>query len=491
MDKDKCNAWAKERLAPKPRNPLTNRAIKKDGPTYGRLDKDCKDLIIDIDSICNKWLKDNHKYLYTQLDPLGGKKKPAAQAQPKPAAQAQPKPAAQAQPKPAAQAQPKPAADKYTTDVRKRSKDTIEGYFSSVIIRDGKACMTNTRTLLKYVDNPKLLGYGSYGNVYEVSIPSSGLKVAIKEGEISKKEYAKAMNKQYPKEYLFNKLVNDLIENKTCPNFSYTYVIFFCNMCTLKSDFLCFTVTSETQCSETVMELFDRPLYKLKEFEDEVILSILFQILFAVACIQLKYGLCHHDIKKDNILLKSVPKGGYWTYNIDEKSYYVPNHGYIAALIDFGISENYKPGFTQLDLYGDRPVKVVHTSSEQDAYFIPLPSNRRLVKSVRLLFSDMGTYPVYGFHHDIINTIRTFTGGNMVFPFYTDSKTEHEPMNISQNIHDMLKDFYFVKPDKKWPMNRVDLFLAHYAIEKLFSSYRKTGLRGTSIEEYNLVTETS
>ena len=75
MNTSKCKEWANERLSPSPRNPLTNRLIKKDGPKYKQLDKECKALIVDINPICMEWLKKNHNNLYLQL---------GTQPQPKP-----------------------------------------------------------------------------------------------------------------------------------------------------------------------------------------------------------------------------------------------------------------------------------------------------------------------------------------------------------------------------------------------------------------------
>ena len=77
MDKPKCDEWAKERMVSNPKNPLTNRKIKKNGPKYKELDRDCKEFIVDINSICMKWLKDNHNDLYDLAKlRVGAKPKP-------------------------------------------------------------------------------------------------------------------------------------------------------------------------------------------------------------------------------------------------------------------------------------------------------------------------------------------------------------------------------------------------------------------------------
>ncbi|CCV01931.1 Serine/threonine protein kinase [Invertebrate iridescent virus 22] len=369
--------------------------------------------------------------------------------------------------------------------------------------------MTQTKTLLKYVDNPKLLGYGSFGNVYGASIPKSKISVAVKEGRISAAELRKALVKQYPMEYLFNKLINDLIDNKICPNFSYTYAIFFCDKCTLNE----FDVKPiKTQCSETIVELFDFTLNKLENFDDEVILSILFQMLYAVASIQIEYGMFHNDIKKENILVKVIPSGGYWEYHIGNDVYQVPNHGYLIALNDFGVSHSFKPGFSIKD-YGRRQAEVVYTNNKYrfkpfTTQWFPSVSktgsvsrvkshslggprsgltwnhfykNFDSIPSIQVNLEDMVKFPAYYFHYDVLDTIYTFIGGKR-----TLQPGDHYPMKVSNKIKKLLSDFYLVKANSVWPEDRVDLFLAHHTIAKLFSSYRQSKLNGLKIEEYYL-----
>lgn len=513
MNAEKCKEWEKERRSPSPKNPLTNRKIKKNGPKYKELDKDCKDLIVDINSVCIKWLKDNHNDLYSQLGNKPRKIQPVKKS---------PKRSKEPNIQSPGGNVPSPIqidlltddlddlgpTSFYTIEDRKRYGETIKDYFSSVIIAYGKACMTQNKTLLKYVKNHKLLGYGSFGNVYGVTIPTNPpLTTAIKEGRISASEFKKAMVKQYPLEYLYNKLINDLIDDNFCPNFSYTFAIFFCDKCTL-NEFDKKPI--QTQCSETIVELFDFTLDKLKDLRDEVILSILFQVLFAVACIQIKYGMFHNDIKKENILVKVIPSGGYWEYNINNITYKVPNYGFMVALNDFGVSLAFRPGISNKD-YGRRQAKVTFDDKTKEYYFEPFttqfyPSVSKTGKvtsipsyvtkgqtwnhfyknfdskpSIPVDLNDFEHFPVYYFNYDIIDTIYMIVGGKR-----TLQPGNHYEMKVSQNIHKLLKDYYLVKPTTIWSRNRVDLFLASHTIMKLFPFYLNSTLSGPLIERYYL-----
>jgi predicted unusual protein kinase regulating ubiquinone biosynthesis (AarF/ABC1/UbiB family) len=58
----------------------------------------------------------------------------------------------------------------------------------------------------------------------------------------------------------------------------------------------------------------------------------------------------HLDLHAGNILVKKVPKGGFWEYIIDGISYKVPNLGYQLFIIDFGqawIPDLFKTGYVK------------------------------------------------------------------------------------------------------------------------------------------------
>ena len=80
---------------------------------------------------------------------------------------------------------------------------------------------------------------------------------------------------------------------------------------------------------------------------------LLFQILSVLAVIQKRYpGFRHNDMKANNILIhnmdETIVSGHFFTYQLDDITFYVPNIGYQIKLWDFdfacisGIAENSK-----------------------------------------------------------------------------------------------------------------------------------------------------
>jgi len=61
-----------------------------------------------------------------------------------------------------------------------------------------------------------------------------------------------------------------------------------------------------------------------------------FQITTAIYALQKHFNMTHLDLHSDNILVKQVKPGGYWTYIINNLVYKVPNLGYIFYINDFG-----------------------------------------------------------------------------------------------------------------------------------------------------------
>jgi hypothetical protein len=66
--------------------------------------------------------------------------------------------------------------------------------------------------------------------------------------------------------------------------------------------------------------------------------SCFLQIFFSIYCLQYYSGFLHNDLHWGNVLVFNIPKGGYWTYKINNNEYYIQNEGYLFTIWDFGMS---------------------------------------------------------------------------------------------------------------------------------------------------------
>jgi hypothetical protein len=63
-----------------------------------------------------------------------------------------------------------------------------------------------------------------------------------------------------------------------------------------------------------------------------------FQIFHAAYCIYKYTEMYHDDLHWENVLILKIKKGGFFRYKIKNKTYDVPNLGYIFIVTDFGLS---------------------------------------------------------------------------------------------------------------------------------------------------------
>lgn len=203
----------------------------------------------------------------------------------------------------------------------------------------GQQCIGN------YIKLGKLLGTGDFGNVYESTI--NDLQFAIKFSRLSND----AINKPYSYDntswfevLIMKNIFKPLIIHNICPNLPLLYDSFVCNDCKL-------TIRDKTKnqpCVITITEFANgtfRDYLKKGNPSEKELYSALFQIMVAIHCIQLTGQIMNYDVKADNILYYNVKPGGYWTYIIHKKRFYVPNYGKLFILNDFGISRPMSPMF--------------------------------------------------------------------------------------------------------------------------------------------------
>lgn len=119
-------------------------------------------------------------------------------------------------------------------------------------------------------------------------------------------------------------LTNQLVSQKICPHFVLNYYWEYkSNTIRLYNEYATYG---------------DFKTWSKKQHSAEVWMNALFQIFVGIFAIKRYFNMIHTDLHTGNILVHRVQPGGYWTYIIDNKRYYLPNLGYIFLLSDFGFS---------------------------------------------------------------------------------------------------------------------------------------------------------
>lgn len=197
-----------------------------------------------------------------------------------------------------------------------------------------------------------LIGEGSEAKVYKAKYSKEDFYIIIKIVKLAKLDKGKVnlldytldqylklrdssiIFKDHPSliELISNKLISLLIEQKICPNYSLNY----------------FTSATKSS-SQKIKTLYYYneyvnygDLHKLMnsslKFSDSILFNILFQIMIALIGMQKYFNMIHSDLHFNNILIQIVKPGGYWTYILEGKKYYLPNMGFVILLHDFGFS---------------------------------------------------------------------------------------------------------------------------------------------------------
>lgn len=272
--------------------------------------------------------------------------------------------------------------------------------------------------IVNLLSDLSFLGKGSFGKVW-AGVLDGKKKIAIKETELTRGEKTRFYNQSpfISTEYRFNLLTNDLVDKGICQNYVMAFDISF------------YKTVNGSIWSSTVMELADGELDSL-ETEREW-MSVIYQTLLALHCIQKYYGIVHRDIKRQNVLVKRGPPGGYFDFDGDFR---VVNYGTTVLLSDFGVAESLHPDYTMTNNYGSRDARVV------DGKFIPLPSSRLKwdVPSVAadIDYRDMMQYPPSEFFIDVQDTLGMFLGNKKRKINHCGT---HSPMQTPDSILKRLK----------------------------------------------------
>lgn len=395
-------------------------------------------------------------------------------------------------------------------------------------IPSGKACVGTPIFMKKFIQTI-LIGKGGFGMVWVVKFKVSKLilSAVIKQTVLSNKEVHRMKKLMYPKEYLYNTMINDILKTGICPNFNFTYSIMFCDTCDTSGsgsgygqtnsswwsnsansskNSICALVLAELQDTDmsTDLSISDNKFNYLRQ------LSMLFQILAAVHTIHTVYGMAHNDIKADNILVKKIQynPGEYWKYTLDNVEYYVPNTGIMVFLSDFGLSQLLKPS-KMSNYYGIRNSEIV--SSTKGLKFKPFTTewfpvfkkgiitpisspeiktskkthltmnmfvkNFNSNSSIDIDLNNTKRFPPYEFYRDINDVIRCFIGGSR------QSKLKGLSYSLKTDLQRYTSK---LKALSEWPDKDIILFSADRTISKIFDNKFTKQLPGNLLDTFKL-----
>lgn len=147
-------------------------------------------------------------------------------------------------------------------------------------------------------------------------------------------------------EYLIMKGLNNLREY--CPHFSYCLGIFtdkvspeFRKAANPFNYGKSYAVNTDILVTEYIKDGRKFCSFiKNKRISEDIILSIVKQVLLAIMIAQKKQNFTHYDLHSNNILIRKCDPNTVFKYIIDGKTYVVPTYGYYPVIIDFGFSHS-------------------------------------------------------------------------------------------------------------------------------------------------------
>lgn len=145
------------------------------------------------------------------------------------------------------------------------------------------------------------------------------------------------------KETRLNNLVSSLVLQDKCPHFPIQFAAGICKSgCNVRD--ICQGRRSDTY-GTNVQELIVGNTFKdfvnstFDSMNQSTYICIFFQILFSICCMENMLKLAHNDSHWENFMVTTIgSSGGYWHYVVNSQDIYLPNTGYLALMIDFGLS---------------------------------------------------------------------------------------------------------------------------------------------------------
>ena len=215
--------------------------------------------------------------------------------------------------------------------------------------------INNTDDKRNLFNKEKVLGEGYQGKVYQYCKKTKCVNegIAVKKMYIDWKEgkyvddiyNSKALKYGPFIELASNQLINQLVLQEISPHFILNYSYEFeerWSICAETYPYKSYFYNEFVTNSETYTD------WVTKEHSIHLWYNAFFQITSGIYALQKYFNMTHLDLHSDNILVKKVKKGGYWSYIINGKTYKVPNLGYQFYIADFGhawIPGNFKSWF--------------------------------------------------------------------------------------------------------------------------------------------------
>lgn len=380
----------------------------------------------------------------------------------------------------------------------------VRNYLNEIDLDIFRFCLTGTNPKLKTLfQNPIVIGQGGFGTVYKTSV--SGIAVVIKEALltpdetkiIKKTKNNKIYNDSYPQEYRMLQLTSDLVRLRKSPNFILSYDIGVCENCKLPRNQI-------GACYMTFLELASGDLSQLTgTVSEELIESMLYQILLGMATLHNTYGLAHSDYKLQNTLFDFIPSGGYFEYNVGNDIFYVKNVGIMTYISDFGLSRIFNPKYSSGPFYGTRNVHVLNDIEMEPiickytteftrvginlTQTTPLPwfdgatgtINKfgpfDLSSSIPVDLTNCKKFPPTEFLVDIQDILQMFVGGKTPTHNFTHPGVSNLPANIGykikHNVLDLTRPINHTKAYSR--LNGAKYFSAITMLKELYTSPKK------------------
>lgn len=227
----------------------------------------------------------------------------------------------------------------FTTKIRKRELiDFMKVYQKQV-------STTKNRNLNALLSRKLPIAKGVEGQVFH-GILKNGQEIAIKNIKIYNIIETKKIEKQFLTisptklynlfltvnafdkpiftELISQTLINQLIFQKISPHYTMNYYWEYKNKQ--------FNLVNEYANFNT----FDNWIQQ--NYDENYWYNALFQIMIGLIGLKKFFNMTHVDCHLKNILVQRVKPGGYWTYILNKKKYYLPNLGFVFLLNDFGFA---------------------------------------------------------------------------------------------------------------------------------------------------------